>query len=62
MKSYLITTGTLFGLLTLAHVWRVFEEGRHLVMDPWYVLVSVISAAMCVWAFRLLRLSTRSAS
>ena len=30
MKTYVATTGVVFGLLTAAHVWRVAEEGRHL--------------------------------
>jgi hypothetical protein len=59
MKAYLITTGTVFGLLALAHVWRVIGESRSLGTDPWFVVTTLISAAMSVWAFRLLRTSTR---
>jgi hypothetical protein len=59
MKAYLITTGTVFGLLALAHVWRVIGESRSLGVDPWFVAITVISAAMSVWAFRLLKTSTR---
>jgi hypothetical protein len=60
MKAYLITTGTVFGLLALAHVWRVIGESGSLGMDPWFVVITAISAAMSVWAFRLLRTSTRA--
>jgi dolichyl-phosphate-mannose--protein O-mannosyl transferase len=60
MKAYLLTTGTVFGLLALAHVWRVIGESRSLGTDPWFVVITVISAAMSVWAFRLLRASTRA--
>jgi hypothetical protein len=60
MKTYVMMTGVLFGLLTLAHVWRIIEEGPHLARDPWYILITVSSAALCVWAWRLVRLSTRS--
>lgn len=59
MKAYVITTGTVFGLLTLAHVWRFLEEGSHLAKDPFYILVTVVAAALFVWACRLLRLSPR---
>jgi hypothetical protein len=52
MKAYVITTGAVFGLLTLAHIWRVIEE-VHLAKDPWYVLTTVVSAALCLWALRL---------
>jgi hypothetical protein len=30
MKAYLITTGVVFGLLTLAHIWRIVAEEPHL--------------------------------
>jgi hypothetical protein len=59
MKAYLITTGALFGLLALVHVWRVIDAERELATDPWYILVALVAAAMSVWAFRLLRHSTR---
>jgi hypothetical protein len=44
MKAYVMTTGLLFGLLTVAHVWRVFEEGARLATDPWYVLIPIAAA------------------
>lgn len=55
MRAYLITTGVLFLLVVAAHVWRVVAESRALASDPWFVLLTVLSAAMSVWAFRLLR-------
>ena len=60
MKAYLLTTGTVFGLLTLVHVWRAIAESTLLSSDPWFILITVLSAALCVWAFRLLRLSARA--
>jgi NADH:ubiquinone oxidoreductase subunit 6 (subunit J) len=60
MKVYVTTTGIIFGLLTVAHAWRVVAEGPHLARDPWYVLITLAAAALCLWAWRLLRLSTRS--
>jgi len=60
MKSYVITTGAVFGLLTLAHVWRVFAEEPHLATEPSFVLMTVAAAALCLWAWRLLRVSSRS--
>jgi len=59
VKAYVLTTGILFGLLTLAHLWRVLEEGPGLATNPWYVLITLVAAALCVWAFRLLRIMTR---
>lgn len=52
MKTYVITTGVVFGLLTLAHIWRAFEE-PHLGRDPWYILVTLATAAFSLWAGRL---------
>lgn len=53
-------TGALFGLLTLAHIWRVIEEGPQLAREPWYVLITITAAALCLWAWRLLRRLPRS--
>jgi hypothetical protein len=60
MKAYVMTTGTVFGLLALAHLLRIFVEGRHLATNPLYILITLAAAGLCVWAWRLLRLSTRS--
>lgn len=59
MKAYVITTGVIFGLLTLAHLWRVFAQEPHLARDPWFILFTVIAAGLCLWAWRLLRRSPR---
>lgn len=60
MKAYVTTTGVVFGLLALVHVWRVVEEGGHLLRDPFFVLLTLTAAALAFWAWRLVRLSTRS--
>jgi hypothetical protein len=60
MKAYLITTGTVFGLITLAHVWRALAEGPRLAKDPLFELLTLAAAALSVWAWRLLSRSSRS--
>jgi hypothetical protein len=60
MKTYVTTTGVLFGLLTVAHLWRMFSVEPEMARDPWYILITAIAAALCLWAVRLLRLSSRS--
>ena len=40
MKGYVITTGALFGLLMLAHIWRMVQE-PHMVRDPWFLVRAV---------------------
>lgn len=55
MKAYVLTTGTLFGVLTLAHILRMITEDPHLATDPWYLLITLVAAALCLWAGLLLR-------
>jgi len=59
VKTYVALTGTVFGLITLAHVLRVIQEGPG-VLNVWWLLLTVTTAALSVWAFRLVRLSGRS--
>jgi hypothetical protein len=54
MKAYVITTGAVFGLLTVVHVWRAIDEGPHLTTDPWYIGITAASAVLCLWACRVL--------
>ena len=56
MRAYVATSGIIFGLLVLAHLVRVAAEGAHLARDPSFVLVTLAAAALCLWAFRILRL------
>jgi hypothetical protein len=60
VKAYVMTTGILFGVLTVVHLWRALEEGPRLATDPWFVLITLLAAALCVWAWRLLRRLTRA--
>ena len=55
MKAYVVTTGVAFGLLALAHITRIFEEGTHLLTEPIFLATSVGSASICVWAIVILR-------
>jgi hypothetical protein len=59
MKAYVITTGAVFGLLTLAHICRGFVE-PHLATEPWFILITLITFALCLWAWRILKRSPRS--
>jgi hypothetical protein len=60
MKAYVMTTGTVFGVLTLVHLLRIIVEARQLATNPLYVLITVAAASLCLWAWRLLWLSKRS--
>ena len=58
MRAYVRTTGALFGLVTLLHLWRIGVETNP-VTDPWLLLSTAVSLSLCVWAWRLLRQSPR---
>jgi hypothetical protein len=60
VKTYVMITGALFGLLTLVHIWRAIEEGPHRATDPWFILITVAATGLCLWAVRLLLRSPRS--
>ena len=55
MRAYLVTTGVMFALIAVAHVWRIAVESRALATEPWFVGLTFLAVAMSVWAFRLLR-------
>ena len=59
MRTYVIVTGVIFGLLTLAHIWRLTVE-PHLARDPWFMAFTVAAAVLCVLSWRVVRRSTRS--
>ena len=53
MKAYVIITGAVFGLLTLVHIWCAIVE-HSVLTEPWWILITLVAAALCVWAVRLL--------
>ena len=60
MKAYLLVTGSLFGLVGVAHLLRlVIEPGHTLSSDPWFfggnVALFVLGGGVAAWAVRLLR-------
>src|SRR5262245_32257454 len=63
LKAYLITTGSIFALIALAHLVRTTAESQRLAADPWFYLegpgLGLVAAALSFWAWRLLRRSTR---
>ena len=45
MKPYVITTGTVFGLIVVAHIWRAVVEGPGIAKDPVYIILTVVAAS-----------------
>ena len=60
MKAYLLTTGSAFGAIVVAHIWRTVVEGPQLLSDPVWVILTLLAAGLCAWAFSLLRGLPRS--
>jgi hypothetical protein len=60
LKAYVITSGAVFGVLTLLHIARAFAEGPRLATDPKFVLFTALAALLCFWACGLLWRSWRS--
>jgi hypothetical protein len=54
MRAYLLSTGALFGGVTIVHVWRLVQE-PHLATHAWYIMLTTGTAALAVWAWRLFR-------
>jgi hypothetical protein len=59
MKAYVVTTGSIFGLIVLAHVARVVDEGARLAKEPSFILLTVAAAALSFWAWRVVKLIPR---
>jgi hypothetical protein len=53
MRAYVITTGAIFGLVIVAHVWRAIEEGPHRVTDPFFILITALAVTLFLWACNL---------
>jgi hypothetical protein len=55
MRAYVLTTGSIFGLLVLVHLWRLIQEWAQIVRDPWYALATIVAAVLFGWSIRLVR-------
>jgi hypothetical protein len=54
MKTYLVVTAAVFGLLVVAHIWRMIVETGSGTHNPWFVAITIAAAALCLWSVRLL--------
>ena len=52
MKPFLVVTGTIFALIVVAHVARIASE-PNLARDPWFLALTLLSAGLSAWAWRL---------
>ena len=58
MKSYLLTTGSLFGLITVVHIWRMAVEPSS--RDVFMAGITALSTALALWAWRLFTTQRRT--
>ncbi|MDE2233915.1 MAG: hypothetical protein KGK44_00010 [Gammaproteobacteria bacterium] len=66
MKAYLSISGAIFGLLALWHVFELLSHWETLESDKWFTIgtsvVVVLSGALSLWAWVLLKLHKRAAA
>lgn len=55
MRAYIITTGIIFALIAIAHIARIATEATHVLREPIFLVLTVVTAALSIWAFVLLR-------
>ena len=58
MKAYVVTSGSIFGLIVLAHLLRIVAEGSHVARDPVFILLTLAAASLSFWAWRVFRIVT----
>jgi hypothetical protein len=54
MRAYVITTGIVFGLLVVAHIWRMVAEAPRLAANPPFIAITLVAASLGLWAGYLL--------
>jgi hypothetical protein len=54
MKVYIVTTGVIFAMITVAHLVRIYFE-PDVLREPLYNFLTFLSAALSIWAWRLFR-------
>jgi xanthine/uracil permease len=53
MKLFLVTVGTIFALIVIAHFARMVAEPE-VAHEPWFWLLTIIAAGLSAWSWRLL--------
>ncbi len=52
VKPFLITAGTVFGLVVVAYFARIAAEPQ-MAREPWFLALTLAAAALSAWAWRL---------
>jgi hypothetical protein len=59
VRAYVATTGAMFGLIILAHILRLVNEGAQLLAKPPFIFTSLAAIGLLVWAIALLSRNLR---
>jgi hypothetical protein len=57
MRAYVVTTGVIFGLIVVVHIWRLFIENFAPLTDPAFVVLTALAVGLCAWSAYLVRRS-----
>jgi hypothetical protein len=55
MKLYIITSGCIFALIAIAHIARIATESTNILREPLFLILTLLAAAVSIWAFVVLR-------
>ncbi len=55
MRAYVMTTGIVFALVFIAHMWRVIVEDFKPLTEPVFILLTLVALGLTAWSARLLR-------
>jgi hypothetical protein len=55
MRTYLIVTAVVAGLIVAAHIARLVLGESHLAKDPFFIAATLVAAGLCAWSVTLLR-------
>jgi hypothetical protein len=50
LRCHIIATGIAFALIFVAHIARLFAEGTWLLREPMFILTSILSLGLAIWA------------
>lgn len=57
-RAYVIVTGVLFALITIAHLARMIWEDRSLAAEPWFACLTLLTAGLTFWSWKASRTFT----
>ncbi len=54
MRAYILASGSIFALICVAHLLRMFAE-PHVLREPLWIVLTIAAGGLSFWAFRVLR-------